>query len=124
MSLNAKIAALQSAHASADLAFLAAVQDARDAYVGIGEAHVAAETAWLNNPADRQLQSAAAATWAALNEARDALVAAADAANQARDAALSDAWDNVRAQALDADPQTSAVAGTAAASLSARGAAG
>lgn len=92
MVFDEKLAALQVAKTQAEVGFKTAVTPARDAYALAGTAHVEAETAWMNSPADQALQDAAAATWSALVTARTELLDAVSRAAIARQAALDAAW--------------------------------
>jgi len=92
MTFEEKLAAMQNAKAIVDLAFMEALVPLRDEYVLVGQQHVEAETAWMNNPADEDLQAAAASTWATVTAARADLLAAVATANDARQASLDEAW--------------------------------
>lgn len=101
MTFDQIVNSLQSTKAEADVTFATDVANARDAYVLAGEAHILAETAWLQDPASETLAAAAAATWAALNTARDALEVSAGEAVAARATTLTDAWETIRLETLE-----------------------
>lgn len=91
-----KLEAMQLAQAMADRTFLDSLAEQQGAYVLTGQAHVEAETVWLNAFMDSAAQQRAAETWQAVKDARDALVAAVEAAYTARETTLTDAWTAIK----------------------------
>jgi hypothetical protein len=96
MTFEQRLAAMQQAQVDAERAFVTELTSARDAYVLAGRAHIAAETAWLENPADTGLMDAAAGTWSALVTARGDLTTIVEQAATDRLASLTDAWNTIK----------------------------